>query len=75
LSLLHHNFAVYQHGVHGAPGLAIDQLPRRTVERKVGKIGKVNQHEVGLHSGPHFSDLPAKPERMRAAESGSIDCV
>src|SRR5580704_9403675 len=78
--VLDHDLAVDDDGMYAATGLAVNDLPHRIVERKIGRIGQVEERKVRRHAdfylaGPYLARLcvaalAGKPDRMRAGGRG-----
>ena len=60
-----HHLAVDHHGVDAAAALRVDELARCAVERHVGRILQVDQHQVGAPSRRDLSEV-VTADRMGA---------
>jgi len=64
---VHHDVAVNDDRMNAAAALAVDNLPRGVVERQIGRIGQVQDREVGGLADGDAADLAAETEDVGAA--------
>jgi len=63
LPVLDDDLAIDDDRVHAAAALAIDDLPGGIVERKVSRVGEIEQRQVGRLADLQASDLAIEPPR------------
>ena len=60
-------------GLHAATAFGIDQLAQGAVERDEGRVGQIDQHQIGFAPDGDPAEIAVAPDGMGAALGGRLE--